>query len=91
MPDQPRLATTNFYQVGASSNLTRFSFSADAFLIDHSNEQVYIPDDGSFEYDPLRHFKFSNDFSFPSSRRVQRKDSIFLAESGSDSNFALIV
>jgi len=24
--------------------------SADAFLIDHSNEQVYIPDDGSFEF-----------------------------------------
>jgi outer membrane receptor protein involved in Fe transport len=50
MPDQPRLATTDFYQLGASANWRRFSFSADTFLIDHSNEQVYIPDDGSFEF-----------------------------------------
>ena len=51
MPDQPRLATTDFYQVGTSSNFGRFSVSAPMlFLIDHSNEQVYIPDDGSFEF-----------------------------------------
>jgi outer membrane receptor protein involved in Fe transport len=50
MPDQPRLATTDFYQLGASANWRRFSFSTDTFLIDHSNEQVYIPDDGSFEF-----------------------------------------
>jgi hypothetical protein len=49
-PDQPRLATTDFYQLGTSSNWTRFSLSTDVFLIDHSNEQVYIPDDGSFEF-----------------------------------------
>ena len=49
-PDQPRLATTDFYQFGASSNHGRFGLSADVFLIDHSNEQVYIPDDGSFEF-----------------------------------------
>jgi hypothetical protein len=49
-PGQPRLATTDFYQLGVSSNLKRVSFSADTFLIDHSNEQVYIPDDGSFEF-----------------------------------------
>ncbi len=49
-PESPRIATTDFYQAGASSNLGRFAFSADAFLIDHSNEQVYIPDDGSFEF-----------------------------------------
>jgi outer membrane receptor protein involved in Fe transport len=49
-PDQPRLATTDFYQFGASSNHGRFGVSADVFLIDHSNEQVYIPDDGSFEF-----------------------------------------
>ena len=47
-PDLPRLATTDFYQVGASFNLGRFGLSADAFLIDHSNEQVYIPDDWQF-------------------------------------------
>ena len=50
MPDQPRLATTDFYQFGTSSNFGRLSITTDAFLIDHSNEQVYIPDDGSFEF-----------------------------------------
>jgi outer membrane receptor protein involved in Fe transport len=30
--------------------LRRFSLSADLFFIDRSNEQVYIPDDGSFEF-----------------------------------------
>ena len=49
-PDQPRLATTDFYQAGASLNHGRFGISTDVFLIDHSNEQVYIPDDGSFEF-----------------------------------------
>jgi len=48
-PDQPRIATTDFYQFGTSSNWRRFAASTDVFLIDHSNELVYIPDDGSFE------------------------------------------
>src|SRR5260370_42707581 len=30
--------------------MDRFSISMDVFLIDHSNEQVYIPDDGTFEF-----------------------------------------
>jgi outer membrane receptor protein involved in Fe transport len=49
-PDSPRIATTDFYQVGAASRFGRFAFSVDSFLIDHSNEEVYIPDDGSFEF-----------------------------------------
>jgi len=49
-PDRTRVATTDFYQVGASSRFGRVSFSADGFLIDHSNEMVYVPDDGSFEF-----------------------------------------
>jgi hypothetical protein len=49
-PDQPRLATTDFYQLGTSSNFGRFGIATDLFLIDHSNEQVYVPDDGSFEF-----------------------------------------
>jgi hypothetical protein len=49
-PDMPRIATTDFYQAGTSSNFGRFSIATDVFLIDHSNEQVYIPDDGSFEF-----------------------------------------
>ena len=49
-PDQPRLATTDFYQFGTSSDLGRVEISTDVFLIDHSNEMVYVPDDGSFEF-----------------------------------------
>ncbi len=49
-PDSPKIATTDFYQGSVAYNRRRFSVSADYFLIDHSNEQVYIPDDGSFEF-----------------------------------------
>ena len=49
-PEGERISTTDFYQVGTSHNYRRFSLSADLFLIDRSNEQVYIPDDGSFEF-----------------------------------------
>jgi len=47
--DAPKVSITDFYQLGASHNRKRFSLSTDLFLIDRSNEQVYIPDDGSFE------------------------------------------
>jgi hypothetical protein len=58
-PDRPKISTTDFYQVGISQNLNRFSMSADLFLIDRSNEQVYIPDDGSFEFKgPSRAYGF---------------------------------
>jgi outer membrane receptor protein involved in Fe transport len=54
-PEAPKLATTDFYQLGTSHNLRRFSLSTDVFLINRSNEQVYIPDDGTFELkDPSR-------------------------------------
>jgi outer membrane receptor protein involved in Fe transport len=49
-PQSPRLSTTDFYEIGASHNWRRFSLSEDVFLIDRSNEQVYIPDDGTFEF-----------------------------------------
>lgn len=49
-PDRPKISTTDFYQVGVSQNFDRMSVSADLFFIDRSNEQVYIPDDGSFEF-----------------------------------------
>jgi len=48
-PDSPRIATTDFYQVGTAYQVGRVSVTADMFLIDRSNEQVYIPDDGTFE------------------------------------------
>ncbi len=46
----PKIAKTDFYQVSAAYNIKRLSVSTDYFIIDHSNEQVYIPDDGSFEF-----------------------------------------
>jgi hypothetical protein len=49
-PQSPRIATTDFYQAAAAYNRARFGISADAFLIDRSNEQVYIPDDGMFAF-----------------------------------------
>jgi outer membrane receptor protein involved in Fe transport len=49
-PDNPKIATTDFYQASVAYNHQRFSFSTDYFVIDHSNEQVYIPDDGTFEF-----------------------------------------
>jgi outer membrane receptor protein involved in Fe transport len=49
-PNGPKVATTDFYQLGASTAWKRFSFSNDFFLINRSNEQVYIPDDGSIEF-----------------------------------------
>jgi hypothetical protein len=48
--DSPKIALTDFYQAGSTTNFKRFSATADVFLIDRSNEQVYIPDDGSLEF-----------------------------------------
>lgn len=49
-PDAPKISTTDFYQAGTSYNGGRFSAVLSAFLIDNSNQQVYIPDDGSIEF-----------------------------------------
>jgi len=58
-PDGEKISTTDFYQAGTSANFNRFAISADMFLIDRSNEQVYIPDDGSFEFKgPSRAYGF---------------------------------
>lgn len=58
-PESPRVATTDFYQLGTSHNYKRLSASADLFLIDNSNQQVYIPDDGSIEFaGPSRAYGF---------------------------------
>lgn len=58
-PDQPRVSTTDFYQFGAARHYNRVSLSTDLFWIDRSNEQVYIPDDGSFEFKgPSRAYGF---------------------------------
>ncbi len=56
-PENPKIATTDFYQIGTSYNSNRFSFVFDGFLIDRSNEQVYVPDDGTIELaDPSRNY-----------------------------------
>jgi outer membrane receptor protein involved in Fe transport len=50
--------------LGAACNRGRFGASADAFLIDCSNEQVYIPDDGTFEFKgPSRSYGYEGKFS----------------------------
>jgi outer membrane receptor protein involved in Fe transport len=49
-PDAEKVSTTDFYQVGTAHNFKRFALSSSLFLIDRSNEQVYIPDDGSIEF-----------------------------------------
>lgn len=49
-PDAPKISTTDFYQAGTSYNGGRFSMLFSSFLIDRSNVQVYIPDDGTVEF-----------------------------------------
>jgi outer membrane receptor protein involved in Fe transport len=49
-PDSPKISTTDFYQLGTAYNSGKISAVFSAFLIDRSNEQVYIPDDGSIEF-----------------------------------------
>jgi hypothetical protein len=58
-PRNARIATTDFYQLGSSYRHGRFSVSTDGFWIDRSHEQVYIPDDGTFEFNgPSRAYGF---------------------------------
>ena len=69
--DAPKLSTTDFYQTGAALNWRRFAVSGDLFLIDRSNEQVYIPDDGSIEFkDPSRAYGVEAKTSFNLTRRL---------------------
>ena len=49
-PDSPKISTTDFYQAGAAYNGQRVSATFSTFFIDRSNEQIYIPDDGSLEF-----------------------------------------
>ena len=49
-PAAPKVAATNFYMVGTSHNLKRFSASTDMFLIDRQHEDVYDPDNGTMQF-----------------------------------------
>ena len=76
-PSAPKVATTDFYQVGASFHAGPMSFVSDVFLIDRSNEQVYIPDDGSFELsDPSRSYGFENKLSLRVGRHMTLNGSL---------------
>ena len=73
-PDAPKISTTDFYQAGFAQNSSRFSLSADLFLIDRSNEQVYIPDDGTFEFQgPSRSYGFEIKTSMRLTRYLSRQ------------------
>jgi len=70
-PDAPKVSTTDFYQIGTSHNVRRISLSTDLFLIDRSNEQVYIPDDGTFEFKgPSRSFGWEGKMSVQIARHL---------------------
>jgi outer membrane receptor protein involved in Fe transport len=70
-PEGPRVSTTDFYQVGTSHQLRRVSLSTNWFLIDVSNQQVYIADDGSTELaGPSRAYGFEGKASVQLTSRV---------------------
>jgi hypothetical protein len=49
-PESQRISTTTFYQFGTSHSMGRVSGTMDVFLIDRSAEQVYLADDGTFDF-----------------------------------------
>ncbi len=57
-PDGPLVTTIDFYQFGASHQAgRRLSWKAAMFLIDSSNQMIYVPDDGTIEFtDPSRSY-----------------------------------
>ncbi len=70
-PAGERIATTDFLQAGASHNFGRLSLTESFFLIRRSHEQVYIPDDGTFEFrGPSRSHGFEAKGSLQVTRRV---------------------
>jgi outer membrane receptor protein involved in Fe transport len=71
-PEGPQIATTDFLQFGASHRFhDRFSLLTDFFLIQPSNQLVYIPDDGSIEFSgPSRSYGFEVKTSIALTRNV---------------------
>ncbi len=66
-----KLATTDFSQVGVSSRWQRFGFALDSFLINRSNELVYIADDGTLEFaGPSRAYGWEAKTSVDLTRRL---------------------
>lgn len=70
-------ATTDFYQVGTSHNKGRFSAATSLFLIDRSNEFVYVSDSGLTELaGPSRSSGFEAKTSFQITRSITINGSI---------------
>jgi hypothetical protein len=70
-PDSQRIATTDFYQFGTSHRFGRISATTDLFLIDRSAEQVYLADDGTFEFlTPSRAYGFESKLGIELNRFV---------------------
>jgi hypothetical protein len=71
-PEGPHIATTDFVQFGTSHRFhDRFSLLTDFFLIQPSNQLVYIPDDGSIEFSgPSRSYGFEVKTSLALTRKV---------------------
>lgn len=70
-PSSPQIAKTDFYQSGVSFNGRRVSAVFSSFFIDRSNEQVYIPDDGSIELaGPSRSYGFESRGSLRITRNI---------------------
>ena len=70
-PAAPKVATTNFYMLGTSHQLKRFSASTDLFLIDRQHEDVYDPDNGTMQYQGP-----SRSYGWEAKTSVQLKDHI---------------
>lgn len=71
-PQSEHINTTDFLQWGVQQRVgDRFSMLADLFLIQSSNQLVYIPDDGSIELsDPSRSYGFEVKTSFALNSKV---------------------
>lgn len=70
-PDGQKIATTDFFQAGIAHQVGRYSIVGDLFLIDRSNERVYIPDDGTFEFKgPSRAYGFETKASVQITRTL---------------------
>jgi hypothetical protein len=70
-PDSQRVGATDFYQLGTSHGVGRVNATFTGFLIDRSSEQVYLADDGTYEFrGPSRAYGFESKLSIEFNRYV---------------------
>lgn len=71
------IANTDFYEVGTSHNMGRFSFATDAFWIDRNFETIYVADNGNSEFtDPSRSYGYEAKSSIQINRWLSWNGSI---------------